>query len=255
MTVDPPALRRDEWERRPPRSQTRPELAADQLASMAMSSQPGARLGTKDELRANCGVSVGTFNEALRMVQARGLVTVRSGPGGGLFASQQSPMVRLGNAMLALGEDAASVADAFRLRHALDPLLVEDALEHASAHDIAALRVELNQMKAAADDGDSAAFVRANWALHARLAAVSPSAMLRSFYLNLLEITESHLLAVIANDDPLREYVQGRVDLHVAMVDAIARHDRKALDLIEAHNTGGPTIGPGTVADMTSVGD
>src|SRR5262245_19984447 len=185
MSVDPPALRRTDWERRSSRGQTRPEQAAEQLSAMAMSSEPGQRLGTKDELRANCGVSVGTFNEALRMVQARGLVTVRSGPGGGLFATEQSPMVRLGNSMLALGDEAASVADAFRLRHALDPLLVEDALEHASAHDIAALRAELDQMKVAALNGDSTGFVRANWALHARIAEISPSAMLRSFYLNL----------------------------------------------------------------------
>jgi DNA-binding FadR family transcriptional regulator len=255
MTVDPPALRRTDWERRSTRGRTRPEQAAEQLTAMAMSSQPGERLGTKDELRAHCGVSVGTFNEALRMVQARGLVTVRSGPGGGLFASQQSPMVRLGNSMLALGDEAASVADAFRLRHALDPLLVEDALEHASAHDIAALRAELDQMKVAAGNGDSAAFVHANWALHARIAEISPSAMLRSFYLNLLEITESHLLAVMPDDEQLREYVQSRYELHVALVDAIAGHDLRALDLLQEHNTGGPTIGQAAGAHAANVGE
>jgi DNA-binding FadR family transcriptional regulator len=243
MSVDPPALRRTDWERRSSRAQTRPEQAAEQLSAMAMSSEPGQRLGTKDELRANCGVSVGTFNEALRMVQARGLVTVRSGPGGGLFATAQSPMVRLGNSMLALGDEAASVADAFRLRHALDPLLVEDALEHASAHDIAALRAELDQMKVAAANGDSTGFVRANWALHARIAEISPSAMLRSFYLNLLEITESHLLAVMPENEELREYAQSRYELHVALIDAIAGHDVRALDLLQEHNTGGPAVG------------
>lgn len=242
MSTDPPALRRADWEHRPSRGRTRPEQAADLLAAKAMSLQPGERLGTKDELRAACGVSVGTFNEALRMVQARGLVTVRSGPGGGLFASRQSPMVRLGNSMLALGDEAASVADAFRLRHALDPLLVEDALEHASAHDIAALRAELEQMKVAAGDGDSAGFVRANWALHARIADISPSAMLRSFYLNLLEITESHLLAVMPEDGPLRDYVHSRYELHVDLIDAIGAHDRRALDVLQEHNAGGPTI-------------
>ena len=244
MSVDPPALRRADWDRRPTRSQTRPERAAEQLAAMAMASSPGDRLGTKDALRTACGVSVGTFNEALRMVQARGLVTVRSGPGGGLFASQQSAVVRLGNSMLALDDDAASVADAVRLRDALDPLLVQDALEHASAHDITALRAELDQMKVAAKAGDSTAFVRANWALHARIAEISPSAMLRSFYLNLLEIIESHLLDVKpVEDQPLSEYIRGRYELHVALVDAIANHDSRALDLIREHNTTGPTIG------------
>jgi DNA-binding FadR family transcriptional regulator len=85
-------------------------------------------------------VSVGAFNEAMRIVQARGLITVRSGPGGSLFASCQSPMVRLANSMLSLSDDAASVPEAVRLRNALDPLLIEDAIERASAHDVAALR-------------------------------------------------------------------------------------------------------------------
>jgi DNA-binding FadR family transcriptional regulator len=239
MTADPPALRRAEWQpRSAERNQTRPEQAAGRLVAMAKAAEPGQRLGTKEELRASCEVSVGTFNEALRMVQARGLVTVRSGPGGGLFATRQSPMVRLGNSMLALDDDAASVADAVRLRDALDPLLVADALEYASNHDIAAWRAELDQMKVAADTGDHTAFLHANWALHARIAEVSPSAMLRSFYLNLLEIIESHLLGVQpVADQPLPDYIRSRYELHGALVEAIAAHDVRALDIIREHNT------------------
>jgi DNA-binding GntR family transcriptional regulator len=147
-------------------------------------------------------------------------------------------MVRLGNSMLSLDEEAASVADAVRLRDALDPLLVADALECASARDIAALRTALDQMKVAADTEDSTAFVRANWALHARIAAISPSAMLRSFYLNLLEIIESRLLAVQpVGDEPLPEYIQRRYELHAALVEAVAAGDPRALDLIREHNT------------------
>lgn len=254
MTVDPPALRRADWERRPARGLTRPEQAAERLAAMALSAKPGERLGTKDELRAACGVSVGTFNEALRMVQARELVTVRSGPGGGLFASQQSPMVRFGNAMLSLGEEAASLADAFRLRHALDPLLVQDALEHASAHDIAGLRAELDRMKGAAAAADRTAFIRANWQLHIRLAEISPSALLRSFYLHLLEITDSHLLtAEPVEDESLSEYIHNRYDLHVALVDAIGAHDPRALDLIREHNATGPWIGEADTSRSVAV--
>jgi DNA-binding FadR family transcriptional regulator len=247
MTTEPPALRRAHWQRqRIDRGHTRPEQAATVLAEMASAAEPGERLGTKDELRSACGVSVGTFNEALRIAQARGLVTVRSGPGGGLFASRQSAMVRLGNSMLALDDDAASVEEAVRLRNVLDPLLVEDALAHVSAHGVVELRGALEQMKLAADEGDDTAFVRANWVLHARIAEISPSAMLRSIYLNLLEIIESHLLAVQPYaDEPLREYIHDRYELHAALVDAIADRDPRALALIQEHNT----TGPSTAAD------
>ena len=69
MTADPPACAAPTGSAGPTVASRRPDQAAEQLAAMAMESQPGERLGTKDELRGTCGVSVGTFNEALRMVQ------------------------------------------------------------------------------------------------------------------------------------------------------------------------------------------
>ncbi len=113
-------------------SGNRSEQAAERIATLATGLDPGARLGTKEELRTLCGVSVGTFNETLRLLQARGVVTVRPGPGGGLFAATPSPMVRLGNSVLALDSQQTDVADAVRVRDALDPLLVQDALWHGS---------------------------------------------------------------------------------------------------------------------------
>jgi DNA-binding FadR family transcriptional regulator len=239
MTTDPPAFSRADWELpSSDRDLTRPESAAERITAMAARVEPGQRLGTKEELRALCGVSVGTFNEALRMAQARGVVSVRRGPGGGLFASRQSPMVRLGNSVLALNEDPALVAEAMRLRDALDPLLIEDALQHATDVDITAAYGILDRMRVAAENGDPTEFVRANWALHARIAATSPSLMLRSLYLNLLEMIESHTLEVITlADHPKPDDIHSRYQLHADLVDALAQRSSRALDIIREHNT------------------
>ena len=257
MAADAPQLRPGRWRHvQADHNQSRLEQAAALLADMAVTAEPGERLGTKDELRSACGVSAGTFNEGLRIVQARGLVTVRSGPGGGVFARQQSAIVRLGNSMLALDDDAASVEEAVRMRNALDPLLVEDALVHVSAHGVAGLRLALQHMQIAADHGDDTAFVRANWALHARIAEITPNAMLRSIYLNLLEIIESHLLIVQPYaDEPLHEYVRARYELHAALVESIASRDPLALDLIRQHNTTArvTVVSPGP-ANQSAVG-
>jgi DNA-binding FadR family transcriptional regulator len=259
VVLEAPAFRRSDWQPPgAPPTATRPEQAAEQLAELAAGAEPGTRLGTKDELRARCGVSVGTFNEALRLVQARGLVTVRAGRVGGLFASRQSPLVRLGNSVLAIDDDATSVADAVRIRDALEPLLVEDAVRHRSASDVEALRQGLERMRAAADAVNGNEFLRANWALHARMAAISPSVMLRSFYLSLLEMIESHTLSVQSVDEaPLPEYLDKRYQLHADLVSAIDGQDaRRALDLVLVHNAttaaattrlaSAPTGGPGT---------
>lgn len=222
-----------------PGTSNRSEYAASLLASLAERSSSGARLGTKVQLREMCEVSVGTFNEAVKLAQSRGYVTSRPGPGGGIFAAEQSPMVRLGNSVLALDGDATSVAEAVRLRDALDPLLVEDALWHSSATDLNAMRTCLDAMSAAIAADDSIAFIRGNWALHARIAEISPNAILRSIYVSLLELIESHTLAVrAAESGSLPDYIASRYDLHVRIVDAIERRDRGlALELIAEHNT------------------
>lgn len=219
--------------------QSRTELAAERLAGIVHAATPGERLGSKAELRERCGVSVGTFNEAIRLLQAQSLVTVRPGPGGGLFAAEQSPMVRLGNSVLALDAEQTSVADAVRIRDALDPLMIEDALWYASRADIDKMRQQVEQMSRAVDQRDPTAFVRANWALHAEIAEVSPNVMLRSLYLTLLELIERHTLSVLpVSEQPLPEYIAQRHQLHSNLVEAIADHDRdQALHLVHEHNT------------------
>ncbi|MFJ8979509.1 FadR/GntR family transcriptional regulator [Streptomyces sp. NPDC102282] len=217
----------------------RAEGAAERVAALVDAADPGSRLGTKEELRNLCGVSVGTFNEALRLLQSRGLVTVKPGPGGGLFSAEQSPMVRLGNSVLALDAQQSDVANAVRIRDALDPLLIEDALWHASPADISGLKDHIAAMESAVGATDPVAFVHANWGLHAAIAAISPNALLSSLYSNLLDLIEAHTLTVLpSSEEPLDHYIAHRHELHRDLVDALERRDRDAaLRLIREHNT------------------
>src|SRR6202034_1153850 len=155
---------------RPAARLSRGEAAAAELIAIADAAAPRDRLGAKAARPARCAGAGGTFNEALRIAQSRGVVLVRPGPGGGVFAAAQSPMVRLGNSVLALDGDQTSVAEAIRIRDAHDALLIEDALSHASPADIAQMRAILAEMAAAADRLDAIGFVQANWSLHARIA-------------------------------------------------------------------------------------
>lgn len=211
-------------------------LAIGQLAERATD---GARLGTKSELQERCGVAKSTFNEALRILQSRGLIAVRSGPGGGLFAATPNPIARLGNSMLSLDAAAGDVADAIRIRDALDPLLIEDALDHSAAVDVAGMRTALAAMQQAIEAGDATEFVRANWGLHVAIAKVSPHMLLKSLYLSLLELIGSHTISVEPIDGKsLPDYIAERYQLHVELVDAIDERNRdRALSLISKHRT------------------
>lgn len=218
---------------------SRPEQTALVIGRLAEQLPPGARIGTKRELQERCGVSKGTFNEALQILQARGVITLRSGPGGGLFAAKPTPIARLGNSILALDAAQADVSGAVRIRDALDPLLIDDALEYGSAADIARMRMSLDEMQAAIDADDPMAFVRANWDLHAAIARITPDTVLRTLYLSLLEVIESHTLAVEeATEKSLPEYIVERHKLHVELVEALDRRDReRARQLIAEHST------------------
>ncbi|QSE81040.1 FadR/GntR family transcriptional regulator [Rhodococcus koreensis] len=221
---------------------SRPEQAALAIGQLAERAPQGARLGTKKELQEQCGVAKSTFNEALRILQSRGVITVRSGPGGGLFAAARTPIARLGDSILSRGAAEGNFADVVRVRDALDPLVIEYALDHSSAVDIARMRTALGVMRQSADDGDATAFVRAHGELHAAIARVSPNAILKSIYLSLLEVVESPTAPDHpVGRKPLAEYLAELHQVDVDLVDALDTRDRTgAMRLIHKHNISQP---------------
>jgi DNA-binding FadR family transcriptional regulator len=205
-----------------------------QIEQRARQLEPGAYIGTKNDLRRELGVAMGTFNEALRVLVSRGIVTVRPGPGGGLFvADQASTLVRLGNNMLALGADDSSVHDAMRVRDALDRIVNEDAAMHYRAADLRSLRAIVKKMERPGLTPRQ--FVELTWRLHRRLADISPNVVLRGLYTGLLDILESQTSSITA--DPNSEaWVEERAHLHGLIVEAIAARDFEAIaDLTNRH--------------------
>lgn len=219
-------------------SQSRAEAAADELVKVIKQLEPGARLGSKDELRERLGVSLGTFNQTLRILQATGMVTVRRGPSGGLFAAEQTPMVRLGNAVLGMDIDDDAYSEAFRIRLVLEPLIIEDAVAHAKDTHIEQMRGELAAMLVAVRQEDGLAFVRSNWRLHEIIAEASPHPILRSIYLSVLELIENRTVSIqSAPGASLTPFHDERYLIHAELVDAIAsKNSELAADVIARHN-------------------
>src|SRR3954453_5490905 len=78
---------------------------------------PGSRLGTKDDLRRRFGVAVATVNEAVRLLEMRGLIEARPGPGGGVFVAG-SPGLAQQRGVLGFASGRASFADCLAVRNA-----------------------------------------------------------------------------------------------------------------------------------------
>src|SRR3546814_10365320 len=114
--------------------------AAEQIAELARSAAPGTRLGSREELRALCGVSVGTLHEALRLLQSTSEIFVRTGPGGGVFAGESSVLSDLIRSVHGQPPDADLFPQTARVLHALRPLLFADAIESIHAAGVSRLR-------------------------------------------------------------------------------------------------------------------
>jgi len=204
-------------------------MAADAITELSRQSEPGQRLGSKEELRRMLGVSAGTLNEAMRLLTSRQIVILRPGPGGGVFAAEQTALVKLGNAVLAREVGSALLDEARVVRSALELPIALDAAEHASDEHTAAMTAAIEKMSAAIDDKDVLEFLHATWAFHGRVADAVRNELLRQLYASLLDLIESSTISAAAARPTFADEMRERLEIHRALLVAIARHDATAV--------------------------
>ena len=205
----------------------------------------GDRLGTKDDLRQRFRVAVATVNEAVKLLETRGLVEARPGPGGGVFVASPEARMRSGPMFVGFEWAQASLADYHQVRRALEPVIYQHAAQRRTGADVRALRSILATMSAHLDE--PGAYARYHTAFHRRVASLSPNAPLRSMYVTLLDFFENDL----ATAGPPGAVHPANVDVHRQLADAIEqgggpelgpairRHDRRWLN----RGTAQPTTG------------
>lgn len=193
--------------------------------------KPGDRLPSERELCQQFGVSRVTVREALRILEASGLVTIRVGAHGGAFLTTPSAE-RLGEGLAdLLSLTKLTAADATEARMVVELGILPLVVERATEEDVAALMEMVDEgAKALKEDryemGMSAAF-------HIRVAACTHNPaiemLVQSFHGPLLmSLERAHSAA------PL----MGRrgTDEHRKLAQAIAKRDlATATSVMEAH--------------------
>ena len=160
--------------------------------------RPGERIATKEALRERFGVAVATINEAVRLLETRGVIEARPGPGGGIFVARAAVRVAMMHTVLGFAAEASTYRDYLAVRDALEPLVCRDAARGHRAGDIAALRAIVTRMERHVDDPE--AYFRCNWELHRRIALMSANAPLRSIYMTLVAYLESMLEQAVIDE-------------------------------------------------------
>ena len=204
---------------------TRGQAAADHLAAQIATMDEGDRLGTKKELSTRLGIAGATLNEAIRLLQERGLVTLRSGPKGGIFVSRPDPLTRLRRSLIPLRDQPDLVEGALEVQESLQALTALNALRQRTEQDITELRRQLTLLEGAVTDDH--AFAAALRRFDETISAIGTNQILQTVYRGVLAYVE-------ANERPDRAPARTDSDrrralrLHQQLVDAIVEQDERA---------------------------
>src|SRR5688500_8327723 len=157
-----------------PTPRAKPQQVADELRALIVSGDlsEGDSLGHEAELVERFGVSRPSLREALRILEAEGLVTVVRGVRGGVVVHEPDERMTARTAALVLQARNVALVDVFEARSLLEPIAAKAiATMRGRRAAIKELRALIDQEKAAIDDPER--FGVANAAFHERLVSLA----------------------------------------------------------------------------------
>ncbi|MGD8199707.1 FadR/GntR family transcriptional regulator [Ornithinimicrobium sp. W1679] len=197
----------------------------------------GDQVPAERELSARLGVSRSVVREAVRSLEAQGVLTpsVGAGRAGGtrVSALPSGALTRLLRLHVALAH--FPLDEVVEVRTALERLSARLAATHATAEDLERLRTHLEEMRTATDregfnDGDTAFHVALARAAGNGLAADTTEAIREALRRPLMELFSR------LEEGPYVDLVADLMREHEAIYDAVASGDPAAAEeLVEAH--------------------
>ncbi len=186
--------------------------------------EPGDSLPSETELANALGLSRLTVREAIRALEARGLVEVSHG---------RRPIVAHANALplhdffsAAVRRDARGVMELLEVRLAVEVHAAQLAATHATRADLDALEMALERMRNAVDD--EVAFNEADIRFHAAVASASGNRILGFLVEGMEGPLELGRLNSIRGYRTHAASLLALVDTHKEIADAIAARDGRA---------------------------
>ncbi len=151
------------------RSREKPELIADELRAMIVSGEleEGESLGREPDLVERFGVSRPSLREALRILEAEGLITVVRGVLGGVVAHQPDERMTARTAALVLQARNVTLGDVHQARSMIEPAAVRVLATSPSKKAVEELRSLVETQRGVIEDPE--AFGQANARFHERL--------------------------------------------------------------------------------------
>ncbi|HEY6761217.1 MAG TPA: FCD domain-containing protein [Baekduia sp.] len=202
------------------------EIVARDLADRIIAAElpEGTVLPPEREMTQALGIGRTTLREALRLLESRGALTIKSGPHGGPVVRHPSP-TDLGQALkMILQFETATAGDLMIARLSLEPAVARAAATAITPEELAELRAANARLLAVIDDED--AFLEANRAFHEILAGACGNVVLEMFTRSLMTIADGRAVGASYSPRARKEVhaAHERVLAAVAAGDADAAH-------------------------------
>jgi DNA-binding FadR family transcriptional regulator len=213
-------------------------LAARDLATYIVESglEEGAALPREGVMAEQLGIGRTTMREALRLLETQGVLTIRSGPGGGPVVRLPRPADLGSTLTLMLQFNSATFGEVAAARSLLEPLVAHEAAGRIKKRQIAELREVNEDLAESGENRDS--FAHLNRRFHGLIAAQCGNILLEIFTDSALEISDSRSVGI---DYPPPQ-VKAIVVAHERIVKALESGDADAAanamreHLVEANN-------------------
>lgn len=179
--------------------------------------RPGMKLPTEYEFCEMLQVGRGTVREALRTLQAKGLVEIK--PGRGAFVAESEPVDA--NPIVWLVQNKKELRDSIEVRNALEPLAARKMAENGSEEAMHALQRIHEDFLEAIEKGESDRIAELDESFHSLIVRESGNQLLSEINLHLcqgMHTFRSKTFTVLQN-------VRNAVIPHTRIMDAILRRD------------------------------
>ena len=192
---------------------------ADRLRQMIFSGQikPGELLPSRKDLATQFGVGIATIHEAIKSLNAVGLVESR--PGKGTWVSQNALQSVIHPEMILNRFGPIDLRSVYEARMALEVSLAELAAQKASAEEIGEMFRYLGDAQKVIEDDNE--FVRVDWDFHMTVARATHNVLLQAFY----TLSRELLIELISDVIKLPLVKEEASAIHREQAEAIARHD------------------------------
>jgi GntR family transcriptional regulator, transcriptional repressor for pyruvate dehydrogenase complex len=191
---------------------------------------PGDRLSSEVLMAQEHGVSRASLREALRILEAHGLITIRTGPGGGPQLGELNPTDFARVATLHLHMGGVTYRQVLEARVMLEPPVAAAAAVNRTAEQIVAMRANVRELASTSREPEHALISRE---FHNLVAACAAN---KNPVLSLMTASLHSIFEIYARQSSTPPAAKSTPDIHAQICDAIEGADaERAAKLMELH--------------------